>query len=218
MNKQLRKTFLLANQELSILSDNCLDDVAFLLGYGFAFRKEDSYNSDDELFDAISSIQSVLSPLIQSALPHSESLRTSLRNSDIISEELIDDIDQVLTYKEECSKAPSLLIPESKEDVPEILDELYRKILFIMRTRFIIKDIEDGIEEYGLDAYLVHPEDRFLPIESPWDDIDSMPFDEVRKQMFHLLSFSVNDFEDEIDNQKSLTALCVTFEKIKGEN
>ena len=218
MNKQLRKTFLLANQELSILCDSCLDDIAFLLGYRFAFENKENYDDDDKLFDAVSSVQSVISPLIQSSVPHSESLQISLRSSDIIPEELIDDIDQVLTYKEESNRTSSIFLPESKDDIPELLDEMYRKILFILRTRFIIKDIEDGIEEYGLDAYLVHPEDRFQPMESPYDDIDTMPFDEVRKQMFHLLSFAVNDFEDEIDNQKSLTALCVAIEKIKGEN
>ncbi len=219
MNKQLRKTFLLMNQELSILCDECLDDVAFLLAYSFACKaRKDDEEEVEEIFDSFSNLQDVISPLIQSAVPHSESLRISLRNSGLFSEELIDGIDTVLTYKNELSLTSQMIIPYSKEDLPEILDEAYRKILFIMRTRFIIKDIADGIEEYGVEAYEVTPQDRFDPIPSPLDDIDSMPFDEVRKQMFHLLSFAVNDFEDEIENQKSLTALCVAFEKYKGEN
>ncbi len=219
MNKQLRKTFLLMNQELSILCDECLDDVAFLIAYSFACKaRKDDEEEVEEIFDSFSNLQDVISPLIQSAVPHSESLRISLRNSGLFSEELIDDIDTVLTYKNELSLTSQMIIPYSKEDLPEILDEAYRKILFIMRTRFIIKDIADGIEEYGVEAYEVTPQDRFDPIPSPLDDIDSMSFDEVRKQMFHLLSFAVNDFEDEIENQKSLTALCVAFEKYKGEN
>lgn len=207
------------NQELSILCDNCLDDVAFLMAYTFAYQaKKEEEEEDDELFDVFSKLQCVLTPLIQSAVPHSEALRVSLRSSDIFTEEFIDDIYTIITYKDELNRTSLMTIPNSKEDIPEILDEAYRKILFIMRTRFIIKDIEDGIEEYGVDAYLVHPEDRFKPTESPLEDIDSMPFSKVKKQMFHLLSFAVNDYEDEIDNQKSLTALCVAFEKYKGEN
>lgn len=218
MNKQLRKTFLLANQELSILCENCLDDIAFLISYSSVFQIKESYDSDDEQFNAISSIHDVVSPLITSAVPHSEPFRIALRNSGVIEEQLLDDIDQILTYKEECSRSSSLLLPETEDDVIELRDEFFRKVLFIMRTRFIIKDIEDGIEEYGAEAYQVHVEDRFNPLPSPLDDIDSLPIDIVKSQMFHLLSFSVNDFEDEIDNQKSLTALCIAFEKYKGEN
>ncbi len=218
MNKQLRKTFLLANQELSILCENCLDDIAFLISYSSVFQIKESYDSDDEQFNAISSIHDVVSPLITSAVPHSEPFRIALRNSGVIEEQLLDDIDQILTYKEECSRSSSLLLPETDDDVIELRDEFFRKVLFIMRARFIIKDIEDGIEEYGVEAYQVHVEDRFNPLPSPLDDIDSLPIDIVKSQMFHLLSFSVNDFEDEIDNQKSLTALCIAFEKYKGEN
>ena len=42
MKNQLRKMCLLIDQELSILYENCLNDVALTMAYGLAFEVKDS--------------------------------------------------------------------------------------------------------------------------------------------------------------------------------
>ena len=121
-----------------------------------------------------------------------------------------------------CSPPGSLFSSSLFNPYTEDLDyqkaELYRRLLRTLRLRFILKDIQDGIEEYGLEPYKVESSDQINPLRLPFIDSDTIDIDSVKEEVMHLLSYVIQDTEDDIDNLKNLSALCVSFDKIKGEN
>ena len=218
MKNQLRKMCLLIDQELSILYENCLNDVALTMAYGLAFEVKDSLKDDDELYQHIFSIQHVLSPFLLSAKPYSNDLNFAMENAFVFYPALEEEINRVASYKNDSYLFSSSLFNPYTEDLDYQKAELYRRLLRTLRLRFILKDIQDGIEEYGLEPYKVESSDQINPLRLPFIDSDTMDIDSVKEEVMHLLSYGIQDTEDDIDNLKNLSALCVSFDKIKGEN
>ena len=218
MKNQFRKTCLLLSQELSILYENCLNDVSLTIAYSLAFQFKDHYEDEDELYNNVTSIHAVLSPLISTMVPYSSAFSDAIENSNVIDLALEEEINTVLTYKKEIENFTSSVFNPYVEDDVNCLKELfYRRLLRTLRVRFILKDIREGIEEYGLDAYKTCFEDSINMLPLPLDNPDTMDFNDVMKETKHLLSYEIQDTMDDIDNLKNLSALCVSFDQIKGE-
>ena len=219
MKNQHRKICLLIDQELSILYENCLNDVALTMAYGLAFEVKDSLEDDDELYKHISSIQHVLSPFLLSSKPYSNDLNSALESAFVFYPALQEEINAIASYKNDSYLfSTSTFNPYTEEEIDYQKEELYRRLLRTLRLRFILKDIQDGIEEYGLEPYKTEPSDQINPLRLPFEDCDTMNINSVKEEVMHLLSYVIQDTEDDIDNLKNLSALCVSFDKIKGEN
>lgn len=219
MKKPLRQTCLLINQELSILYDACIEDTSFTIASAFAFKKKAEYDDDDELFEVIYSYQDVLSPLFHATIANPSFLLTALQNTNIFEEGLIEEISELFSMKEESdSFTSSPFNPYGEEDIKIIYDEFYRHLLKALRLRFILKDIVEGMMEYGLESYQLTEQEKLHPLPLPLEDVDTMDLEKVKKEVNALLLEPVHDYEDEMDNQKGLAALCVLLEKYKGEN
>lgn len=166
------------------------------------------------LFSAIQSYEDVLYPLCQKA--DKDTLLCSLRNSHLFEEALLKNIDNILSYRDEAHNfSGGVFSPYGEEDFSYLSMELRIRILETLRIRYILKDIQDGIQDYGLDAYQIEDtdnEEKELPLKS----VSEMSEKEIEKECSTLLKYCIHDDEEEIDNLKNLAALCVAADHYKG--
>ncbi len=202
------------NQELSILYERCLEDICLTVAVGWVYQKEtDELLDDDTLFSTIQSYEDVLHPLVQKA--DSETLLVSLRNTHLFEEALLKEIDNLLSYREESRNfSDSVFSPYGVEDRSYLSMELRIRIIETLRVRYILKDIQDGIQEYGFDSFRVDGLDTEENL--PLKEIADMSEEEIRKECSTLLQYCIHDDEEEVDNLKNLAALCIAADQYKG--
>ena len=94
--------------------------------------------------------------------------------------------------------------------------EFYIRLLSILRVDAWIEDIETGIQEYGINPYVVPEEDDNTGVNI-LDGIYEMSLDEMKEEVTRHLLIRDNDTDEQQEDKASLKALMVTLEKYEDK-
>lgn len=220
MTLKIRNIKLIMNQELIIAYDSLLDDLSFTLSIASIFKGKDDLDEDercsDENIESVYSMHSILSPILRESKPNSPSFFQAVRSSEVIEEELLEKINEVLAYKDEKKTIALSVFDPYSDDLDECIREFYQELLLVLRLRFILKDIAEGIQEYGVEPYKVPDNNMQERNKFPFEEIESLTDDKLKEEVNHLLELPIHDWEEEKDDRTSLITLSIALERIKG--
>lgn len=207
----------LLNQYLQRSYQGVLDSLSFTLSIYQAFKDKDSLPEDqrlnEESEDAVYNSQEMLNPLISELKPHSSLLNQLALETGILPAALVEDINMVLEYKEEGDNlATSAFSPYTtdKEDQKDAMDEFLYRLVMAHRVKSWVKEIGDGILQYGAESYQV-------PLDDKPDGINILEgLEEMNtKQLFQELpDYLIPDADDSDETQSDKSYEAYLLKKL----
>ena len=211
------------NAELALACQASLNKFAFLLSLEGALEGKDGLDEEerfdgdtDELQDKL---YNIYLPMMKEVDSHSRVLPELGVKAHIIPTLLLEDLNVILTYKEDSNNitdSPFSPYDIDKDSFIESIMEFYIRLLSILRVDAWIEDIEMGIQEYGINPYVVPEEDDNTGVNI-LDGIYEMSLDEMKEEVTRHLLIRDNDTDQQQEDKASLKALMVTLEKYEDK-
>lgn len=161
-NYDLESLLIQMNQEILLLIDSTLNDLALTIALSKILRGKDELDEDerfsDETYRLTETIQNDYQSFFHEATSQSRAFARVLQESEIIPLNLQSDINLMLEYKADSldiSSSPFSPYAEDKDSFYDAEYEFCFRLLAIYRTKSWINDILQGIQDYGVDPYLV---------------------------------------------------------------
>lgn len=210
------------NQQLLLCYLNVMDSLAYLLSLYAALNDKDELKEEERINenteDAVYQVQALLQPLLREIKPHSLGLSQILLDTGIFPINLMNDINEVLIYKEEANNPiQSSLYPylNSKEDREDAMEDFLFHLVVAHRVESWIIDIADGILQYGVTPYLVPENDSEKSINI-LDGIEEMDMKDYFEELPEYLIPRDDDSDERQENKKyeaSLLKEALTYLK-----
>ncbi len=209
----------LMNQELLINYRSLFNSLAFTLAVKEVLTGLDKLTVEEKITDEtalkVSEQQSLLFPLINTCHPDSKALSEVLLNSSIITMPLENGINQVFAYREESLDiTSSFLDPYNKdyEVFKDSVEEFYRRTVTVYRLKSWLSDISDGIEQYGVEPYLLPEDYSFDDKEDILEGVDTMTFEELSKELSSCLKIQDDDDDNTSEDKYNLISIKTVIE------
>lgn len=210
MKNITRQTKELMNQELLLIYSSLIKDLAFTLASASVLKGKDDYEKEERLSDDICEQVFQTKEMFLSLLrrmPMDFALIYELDEQlGILQPELIDDINQIMSYKEEQKDivySPFNPYENDKEDNKNCWHEFLIRLVSTLRIKAVLNEISAGIEEYGVDPYIV-PEDAVSI-----DTLENIEETEDPSLLSEALNSLVEKTEDEEENENRLSLLTL---------
>lgn len=220
---KLRELHLLMNAELALACQASLNKFAFLLSLEGALEGKDGLDEeerfDDDTYELQDKLYNIYLPMMKEVDSHSRVLPELGVKAHIIPTLLLEDLNVILTYKEDSNNitdSPFSPYDIDKDSFIESIMEFYIRLLSILRVDAWIEDIEMGIQEYGINPYVVPEEDDNTGVNI-LDGIYEMSLDEMKEEVDKHLLIRDNDTDQQQEDKASLKALMVTLEKYEDK-
>ncbi|MFA6829163.1 MAG: hypothetical protein WCR67_00425 [Bacilli bacterium] len=206
------------SQELLLNINKVIKDLSFLLSYKSEFLGKDALSEDERINDEASqrvfSSHAAIYPLLLSVTEPSV-IEEVLINSEIATEPLIEEILTLYEFRKE-SLNPSMPLFDihgmDKDSFTDSVEIFMQRILFCFRLHYWINDIQDGIQEYGEECYLVSDQEDEADLEKEKEGLflapEEMDVPSCAKELINYLSqINDEDDEDEYDDKVALLSL-----------
>lgn len=217
-SNKYRNLLLLMNQELAIAYESVLNDLAFTLAVSQALAGKDALSAEEkiteETADEVRREKDVLFPLFDRLSGRDGTLSRSLENSRIFPAPLIEGLAALYDFREETRTVRDSFLspyPDEEGDLAEAALIYLQRLLYSYRIRSWMKDIAEGIEQYGNAAYTV-PEDEKADGEDYLEGTDKLSYEETKKELGIYLSKQEDDDEHEKSDKADQLALLVVID------
>ena len=218
-NLQKRKFLLLMNQESLIHYQKMLENLAFLLAVKKVFQGKDSQKEEvrfsDENAEKVYDNKEVILEMIQSAKSDDKKLNQMMEKSKVIPFNLQEDIHTVLDMKEEQNNILETIFTPRNEKDEEFNDayvDFLMRITMVLRVTNWIMDIADGIQEYGVEPYVIPEEDNENGLDA-LNGVYDMREEELEEELGRYLILKDLDDDDVIQNKVALKELLENIKK-----
>lgn len=216
---EYRKYHLWMAGEIHALADTLSSRVCFLLSLKEALDGKDGFTEEERFSDDTFMLQdrfyNVYLQTLKNISSNSTILEDVLIESEIIPVNLIDDIKASLAYKEDVMNLyDSVFSPNrtGKEDEEDAEFEFILRLVILFRTMNWINDIETGIQEYGIDCYLV-PETDSKEDVNVLDGIFDLDYASLKKELKDYLRPQDDDTDELLADKKSIAILLKEINK-----
>lgn len=218
-NLQKRKFLLLMNQESLIHYQKMLESLAFLLAVKKVFQGKDSQNEEvrfsDKNVEKVYDNKEVILEMIRSAKSDDKKLNQMMEKSKVIPFNLQEDIHTILDMKEDQNNIlETIFTPrnETDEEFNEAYADFLMRIAMVLRVTNWIMDIADGIQEYGVEPYVIPEEDNKNGLDA-LNDVYDMKEEELEEELGRYLILKYLDDDDTIQNKVALKELLKSIKK-----
>lgn len=209
MKKNNNFTLMLTmHSHLSLLTDLMINKLAFVLSLKQALDKKDELSEDerfsDQTFETQDKFNSIYLNSLKGTTSSSKALVELLLSSEIIPYSLLEDIQQSLAYKEENQIIEDTIFNPfnvNKESLSEAKNEFLFRIVYLFRILHHLKDIEIGMQEYGVECYKV-PEEESEDSINILDGIYDMDENKLKEEV--MLDCILDESEtDQLQQEKN---------------
>jgi len=207
------------NQELLLTIDSNLKDLSLVIAMAKVLKGKDSLSQEerfnDDIYQQIDNVQSILIPYFKKATPDDKAFHNILMDSEVIPLNLMNDIDETLSFREDSydiSSSPFSPYYEDKESFTDAKEEFFLRLLILYRVKAWLNDIIYGIQDYGVDPYKVmegDSEERINLLDGVYDLTEEQVIAELR---IHLLVRD-DDGEEAVDKQSQAVLLSELLAK-----
>lgn len=216
---EYRKYHLWMAGEIHALADTLTSKVCFLLSLKEALDGKDDLTEDERFSDDTFLLQdrfyNVYLQTLKNISSNSTILEDVLIESEIMPVNLITDIKACLGYKEDAMNlSDSVFSPNrmEKEDEEDAEFEFVLRLVFLFRTMNWMNDIETGIQEYGIDCYLV-PDTDSTKDANVLDGIFDLDYVSLKKELKSYLRPQDDDTNELLADKKSIAILLKEINK-----
>lgn len=204
------------NQELLIAYDSLLKELALLLSFKIEAEGKDDINPEerynDDSYNRIFNYRDMILPVFLHVQPNDEDFLELLYSSEIIEESLIQQINTILSFKKEQKDIVTSPFNPYEGTLKEAIAIFDQRLLYVLRVKFILKDIQEGIENYDLESYKVMQNSQSKDVL--FTEIETMKFqDRYHEIMSYLSQYDVDLDEETLQDQKALSALSILLHK-----
>lgn len=207
------------NQELLLSIDSTLVDLSLVIAMGKVFDGKDALPQEerfnDSAYQQVDSYQSILLPYFRKAKSGESAFHSVLMDSHLIPLNLQEDLDEMLTIREESfdiTSSPFSPYLLDEEDFEEAKDTFALRLLLVYRIKSWINDIILGIQDYGVDPYKVDEARDNEECINLLDGIYDLSHEEVLQELHKHLLIDEDEKEEAMDKQ-SLIVLLAEIEK-----
>jgi hypothetical protein len=217
-----RDIVFLMNQELLVSYQSLINDLSFSLGVFQVMLGKDNLTVDQKITEEaskqVSQIQSIVLPLLKGMKYNEPNFFEALSNASIYPVNLLTDINNVLGYQEESQNIDESLFDPYDNSLASFRDEtkefLYR-LVSVYRLKFWLKDITEGLEQYGIKPYQVDETDGPNGVDI-LQGMDDLSFDDLLKELSHYLVVTLDDENDAQQDKTNLIAVITVIKKLVG--
>lgn len=214
MNTSDRQLKLLMNQELLIAYDEFFNDLALLVAMKEQLSgKDDLCDEDrfnDEVLENIFQERDRLLPIFDGAADNLESFEDFLHNTQIVDPCLEKGILWILDYREEQNMVQDSVFSPYGTTLKEVASSYVERLLVVKRMHAIVKDVQEGIQQYDVASYLV-PENAYeIDVLSA---LEELSFKNRVQELTRVLTKGDFETEEEKENQKNQLALLLMIQK-----
>lgn len=206
---------LLMNSHISLLIDNLMDKLAFVLSLGKVLEGRDDLDEEERFADEIFEQQDVyfemIDPFVKKTRKTSDGLVNLLIDSTIISMILMKDIDTCLSFKEDSLYIQDDCFDPYEEDKKIAIKEFCYRLCYLLRVYYWLTDIEIGMQDYGFDSYIV-PDSETLHDYDPVDELLDMKTKDLMEELKAELKECEADTEEMRQQKEELTKFIKTLE------
>lgn len=220
---KLRELHLWMNSELTIACQASLNKFAFLLSLEGALEGKDGLSEDERFDDGTYELQdklyNIYLPMMKEVDSQSKALSELSANAHIIPLSLLEDLNVLISYKEDSQNitdSPFTPYDIDKESFKESICEFYIRLLSVLRVNAWLEDIEMGIQEYGINPYVVPEEDDGSGVNI-LDGIYDLSLAEMKAEVDKHLLIRDSDTDQQQEDKASLKALTLALEKYEGK-
>jgi|GEM_PF-890108 hypothetical protein len=213
--------------EIQHQAASIVNDVAFVLALQAELTGKDGETEDERLSEGASERVSQTTDLLFLLLNRTDVLAEgfdeALTQSGLFPPELIADIDEVMSYRRASVYEAEAEESNDLESFEENLGEFLRRRVAILRVHEWLSDIASGLEQYGVEDYLVPVDadhaDLLGEKEGILKNVDDLSPAEAVKEIVQALSKAdLDEDEEELRERKhTLSLLAVAGKYIGGK-
>ena len=213
--------------EIQHQAASIVNDVAFVLALQAELTGKDGETEDERLSEGASERVSQTTDLLFLLLNRTDVLAEgfdeALTQSGLFPPELIADIDEVMSYRRASVYEAEAEESNDLESFEENLGEFLRRRVAILRVHEWLNDIASGLEQYGVEDYLVPVDadhaDLLGEKEGILKNVDDLSPAEAVKEIVQALSKAdLDEDEEELRERKhTLSLLAVAGKYIGGK-
>jgi hypothetical protein len=213
---------LLMNQHIHVLVNTLLSKLAFVLSLREALFPKDNLEEDerfsDETFETQDRFYQAYLPFLRKVASQSQPLRDVIAHSEIIPLSLSEGLLYCLELNEEDNldeTNPFNPFSITKKSFQDSIEEFQLRVAYIYRVYHWLVDIEVGMQEYGVESYLVPVTDSESDV-TPLDGIYDLSKEEIEKEVIRDLKPNDSD-TDEMQQEKQALKDLLSKINEKGE-
>ena len=218
-----RDIIFLMNQELLVNYQSLSNDLAFSMAVFSIMLGKDELPVEKKITDEssanVSRMQSMIFPLISNTPYNDEDFIESLTNTKVYPLNLVDDLNEAISCQNQSQDLDPALFDPYDQDLDcfkEEVQEFLKRLVMIYRLRFWLKDITEGIEQYGVVAYTV-PDDDNDSAADILAGLEEETHQSLLTELSHYLVTTLEDEDDEKADKINLVSVITVIKKLTGE-